>query len=72
MTFVDREPRCFIARKVSTKRRGHEFQEMLAESVQGHDYRSFPPLFIILISITILYFINERKALNRKAQLASA
>lgn len=40
MTFVDRETGCILAWKVSTKRRGYEFQEMLAESVQGHDYYS--------------------------------
>lgn len=40
MTFVDRKTRCIIAWKVSTKRTGFEFQEMLAESVQGHDYYS--------------------------------
>lgn len=40
MTFVDRATRCVLAWKVSTKRRAYEFQEMLAESVQGHDYYS--------------------------------
>ena len=40
LTFVDRETRCILAWKVSYKRTGYEFQEMLAESVQGHDYYS--------------------------------
>ena len=40
MTFVDRKTRCILAWKVSTQRRGTEFQDMLGESVQGHDYYS--------------------------------
>jgi len=40
LTFVDRETRCILAWKVSTKRTGFEFQEMLSESVHGHDYYS--------------------------------
>jgi insertion element IS1 protein InsB len=38
LTFVDRETRCILAWKVSKKRTGYQFQEMLVESVQGHDY----------------------------------
>ena len=37
---MDRATRCILAWKVSTRRRANEFQEMLAESVQGHDYYS--------------------------------
>ena len=40
MTFVDRDTRCILAWMVSYKRSGYEFQEMLADSVQGHDYYS--------------------------------
>jgi len=40
MTFVDRDTRCILARKVGYRRSGYEFQEMLAHSVQGHDYYS--------------------------------
>ena len=40
MTFVDRDTRCILAWKVSYRRSGYEFQEMLADSVQGHDYYS--------------------------------
>ncbi len=37
---MDRKTRCILAWQVSTKRSGTEFQDMLAESVQGHDYFS--------------------------------
>ena len=40
MTFVDRATRCIIAWRVTYKRRGYEVQEMLAYSVQGHEYYS--------------------------------
>ena len=40
MTFVDRQTRCILAWKVSKRRTGFEFQEMLAESAQEHDYYS--------------------------------
>ncbi len=40
MTFVDRDTRCILAWMVSYKRSGNQFQEMLAHSVQGHDYYS--------------------------------
>ena len=40
MTFVDRKTRCILAWRVCKQRGGAQFQEMLAESVQGHDYYS--------------------------------
>ena len=40
MTFVDRATRCILAWMVSYKRRGYEVQEMLANSIEGHDYYS--------------------------------
>ena len=40
MTFVDRKTRCILAWRVGKQRSGTQFQEMLAESVQGHDYYS--------------------------------
>ena len=38
LTYVDWATRCNFAWKVSTQRSGTEFQDMLAESVPGHDY----------------------------------
>ena len=40
MTYVDRETRCILAWMVSYKRSGYQFQEMLANSLQGHAYFS--------------------------------
>lgn len=40
MTFVDRTTRCILAWMVIHKLSGYEFQEMLANSVPGHDYYS--------------------------------
>jgi len=40
LTLVERNTICIIAWKVSTKRTGFEFQDMLADRVQGHDYLS--------------------------------
>ena len=37
---MDRKTRCIIAWQVNTKQSGAEFQDMLGESVQGHDYFS--------------------------------
>lgn len=37
MTIVDRATRCILAWLVSYRGRGYEFQEMLANNIQGHD-----------------------------------
>ncbi|MEA3440845.1 MAG: hypothetical protein U9R58_11230 [Chloroflexota bacterium] len=40
LTFVDKETRCILTWKVSHKRSGYEIQELVTDSVQGHDYYS--------------------------------
>ena len=67
MTFVDRRTRCILAWKMSTKQRGTEFQDMLADRIQGHysyndDYKGYK---------TVLYWLEILFPMNDKSETYS-
>ena len=67
MTYVDRTTRCILAWMVSHKRSGYEFQEMLANSVPGHDYYSDA----FEAYQTVLYWPAIHHAMKDKSQTYS-